>query len=68
VAADYRWINDLHVSFIMNARPSEWMMVSERCRAELQAEAWPLGWRLFAEKPKNLVARYGAYWDVWREG
>lgn len=40
----------------------------DRRRAELQAEAWPLGSRLFAEKPKNLVGRCGAYWDIWRKG
>jgi CHAD domain-containing protein len=37
-------------------------------RARLQAEARPLGARLYAEKPAAFVARIGSYWDAWREG
>ena len=37
-----------------------------RLRQEsLTAEAFALGARLFAEKPKALTARLGAYWTVW---
>ncbi|MEX0818045.1 MAG: CHAD domain-containing protein [Pirellulaceae bacterium] len=34
--------------------------------AELQAEARPLGERLFAEKPKRLAARFHSYWKTWK--
>src|SRR6056297_543071 len=37
----------------------------DRRRAELQAQSWPLGKRLFAEKPGHFVARTAAYWRVW---
>jgi len=36
-------------------------------RAALQAEARTLGRRLYAEKPKALIRRFGAYWDAWCE-
>ena len=38
----------------------------DRRRAQLQAEARPLGERLFAEKPSRLRARYGSYWRTWK--
>lgn len=34
-------------------------------RTRLQAEARPLGVRLYAEKPSAFVTRVGAYWDAW---
>lgn len=40
------------------------LALSDRRRARLQAQAFPLGLRLFAEKPRQLVRRYQAYWDV----
>jgi hypothetical protein len=40
----------------------------DRSRAELRAEARPLGERLFAEKPEHLTHRYGRYWKFWLEG
>lgn len=41
------------------------LALSDRRRARLQAQAFPLGQRLFAEKPKQLVRRYEAYWDAY---
>lgn len=38
----------------------------DRRRAELQARARPLGERLYAESPKQLAARLGAYWETWK--
>jgi CHAD domain-containing protein len=38
----------------------------DRRRAELQAQAQPLGERLLAEKPKKLAARFGAYFRTWQ--
>lgn len=35
-------------------------------RAELQANAFPLGERLFAEPPKQLASRFQTYWKTWR--
>jgi hypothetical protein len=37
----------------------------ERRRAELQAQAQPLGERLFAEKPNRLASRLRCYWNTW---
>ena len=37
----------------------------EQRRAELQAEARPLGTRLFAEKPDALSRRFEAFWQAW---
>ena len=41
------------------------LALSDRRRAGLQAQAFPLGQRLFAEKPKQLVRRYEAYWGAY---
>lgn len=38
----------------------------DRRRAELLAEAWPLGRRLYTEKPRAFVARMGGYWRTWQ--
>lgn len=35
-------------------------------RGELQSLARPLGERLFAEKPRCLVARFHVYWGTWK--
>jgi hypothetical protein len=40
--------------------------IIELRRAQLQAEARPLGDLLYAEKPKRHVARLRRYWEVWR--
>jgi len=40
--------------------------LAERRQAELRAQMWPLGRRLFAERPKALVRRYARYWQVWQ--
>jgi CHAD domain-containing protein len=36
-------------------------LVNQR-RRDLQMQAWPLGKRIYAEKPSNFVARCGVYW------
>jgi CHAD domain-containing protein len=37
-------------------------------RTELVERAcWPLGWRLFAEKPKHLRRRFAAYFKAWSQ-
>jgi CHAD domain-containing protein len=41
--------------------------VAERRRAELQADAFALGARLYAESPRAFSRRMGAYWGAWRE-
>lgn len=38
--------------------------LSDRRRARLQAMMFPLGQRLFAEKPKRLAGRFETYWDA----
>src|SRR4030095_9789335 len=38
-----------------------------RRRAELEAEAKPLGERLCAEKARQIGARHVRYWDAWQE-
>ena len=38
-----------------------------RRRAELEAEARPIGERLCAEKPKQIGARHARYWDAWQQ-
>ena len=38
----------------------------DRRRAELQQEAFDLGWKLYSEKPRAFVKRMGAYWNAWR--
>jgi CHAD domain-containing protein len=38
----------------------------DRRRIEFQSWARPLGERVYAEKPKALVDRFGAYWQAWR--
>jgi hypothetical protein len=35
-------------------------------RAELQADARPIGARIYAEKPRLFSARVESYWDAWR--
>ena len=40
--------------------------LADRRRAELQAEAQPLGERLSAETPKQLARRLRRYWKTWR--
>ena len=37
-----------------------------RRRAELQQEAFDLGWKLYSEKPRAFVKRMNAYWNAWR--
>jgi CHAD domain-containing protein len=50
-----------------NAGPSPaFFDAVERRRSELQAEAFALGSRVYAEKPKAFVARVGRLWDAGR--
>jgi CHAD domain-containing protein len=42
------------------------LYLAGRQQAELRAQMWPLGRRLFAEPPKALVRRYRRYWQAWR--
>ena len=37
-----------------------------RQQAELRATIWPLGLRLYAERPGALVRRYRRYWQAWQ--
>lgn len=36
-------------------------------RAQLQREAFELGARLYAERPRDFAARLRLYWEAWRE-
>jgi hypothetical protein len=36
-------------------------------RAELRERVWPLGRRVYADKPKAFVRRMGGLFDAWRE-
>ena len=38
----------------------------ERRRADLQRDAFALGRSLYVERPRDFVARLGAYWMAWR--
>ena len=38
----------------------------DRRRAELQRDAFALGRSIYSERPKDFVARLGAYWRAWR--
>lgn len=42
---------------------AELLELCRRRQAELLEDALPLGRRLYAEKPKSFVARFGAYWE-----
>jgi CHAD domain-containing protein len=42
------------------------LQLVDRRRKELQAEARPLGQRVYAEKPKHIVRRFLAYWQAQR--
>ena len=39
-----------------------------RRRAQLQSEAFELGGRLYAERPREFARRLERYWDAWRAG
>jgi CHAD domain-containing protein len=38
-----------------------------RRQSELRERMWPLGRRLYAERPKALTQRYRRYWLAWRD-
>jgi hypothetical protein len=40
--------------------------LAQRQQGELRAKMWPLGLRLYAERPKALVQRYRCYWQAWQ--
>lgn len=39
-----------------------------RRRAELREMAWPLGQRIYAEKPRAITSRFRSYWEAWHAG
>ncbi len=39
----------------------------EQRRSQLQTAAWPLGKRIFAERPAARARRFKRYWRVWRQ-
>ena len=43
------------------------LTLAENRRAELRAEIWPLGRRVYAEKPKAFVRRMRALYEAWRQ-
>jgi CHAD domain-containing protein len=42
------------------------MALALQRQAELRAQTWPSGLRLYAEPPKALVRRYRRYWQAWQ--
>jgi CHAD domain-containing protein len=42
-------------------------LLAERQMHQLEAAAYPLGRRLYAESPRSFTQRLGNYWQVWRE-
>jgi CHAD domain-containing protein len=42
------------------------MALALQRQAELRAQTWPLGLRLYAEPSKALVRRYRRYWRAWQ--
>ncbi len=38
----------------------------DAARSQLQADAWPLGQRVWSEEADAFVARVEGYWDAWR--
>jgi CHAD domain-containing protein len=43
------------------------LVLIDHRRTELQTTAYPLGQRLFAEKPSRLTSRLEHYWQAWRK-
>ena len=43
------------------------LTLADNRRAELQAEIWPLGRRVYADKPKPFVRRLAVLYRAWRE-
>ncbi len=39
-------------------------LVDRRCR-ELRLEAMPIGLRLYADRPSDVIDRFGVYWKAW---
>lgn len=44
------------------------LALADRRRAELEAAAYPLGRRIYAEAPDRFVQRLAAYWEAWQTG
>jgi hypothetical protein len=42
-------------------------LVDRRCR-QLEAEALPLGERLYTERPQRFINRIERYWQAWEHG
>ena len=45
----------------------DFLEVTERRRSALQADAFGLGARLYAETPRAFERRLGSYWRAWRQ-
>jgi CHAD domain-containing protein len=48
------------------AAVEEILPLIDRRRAELQRDAFALGQGIYVERPRDFVARLGAYWKAWR--
>ena len=46
--------------------PHAFLRFIRQRRAVLQAEAFALGHRIYAEKPSAFTDRLGVYWKVWK--
>ena len=59
-------LSEEHHEFSSNRDVQALLGMADRRRAQLQARAFPLGQRAFAEKPKHHVDRLQAYWTASR--
>lgn len=50
-----------------NERVRDVAVVIDGTRVDLERESVGAGRRLYAERPKHLTRRLGAYWETWRE-
>jgi CHAD domain-containing protein len=61
------WLRSDEAADLIDDDPTKVRVVVDGARAELEHRAIGLGRRLYAESPKRLAARLGAYWDAWTE-
>lgn len=57
-------LSEDHALFDSNRDLQALLGLADQRRAQLQARVFPLGQRVFAEKPKHLVRRFEAYWEA----
>ncbi|MBP2295266.1 CHAD domain-containing protein [Azospirillum rugosum] len=59
-------LRDIAASSDLDATTAEALaaLVERRCR-ELRHEAMPIGLRLYADRPSDVVDRFGVYWKAW---